>query len=86
MTEAQWIKTAVDCINRGCDLMTDEQVGKWEGVRGVLETAPGGGSEHESLTRVVYAVSGLNWFDADDLAYELWERGFRKNTQHTRPQ
>lgn len=81
MTEAQWIKTAVECINRGCDLMTDEQVGKWEGVRGVLESAPGGDSEHEALTRVIYAESTLNWFEADDLACELWQRGFRQNVQ-----
>lgn len=61
--------------------MTDEQVGKWEGVRGVLESAPGGGTEHEALTRVIYAESTLNWFEADNLAYELWQRGFRQNKE-----
>lgn len=77
MTEQQWIKQAVECINRGCELMTHEQVGQWEGVRGVLETAPGGPSEHEPLTRIIYAESTLNWFEADDLAHELWSRGVR---------
>ena len=39
-THREWAAKAVDCINRGIDIMTDEQVAQWEGVRGILEMKP----------------------------------------------
>lgn len=35
-----WASDALSCICRGIDLMSDDQVGEWEGVRGVLGSAP----------------------------------------------
>jgi len=35
-----WSASAIECINLGVQLMTLEQLSQWEGVRGVLESAP----------------------------------------------
>lgn len=38
MTKNEWITEAIKTINRGVELMPDDHLSQWEGVRGLLES------------------------------------------------
>lgn len=40
-TLRHWLQECLDVINRGVEIVTDQQLGKWNNVRTVVEIVPG---------------------------------------------